>query len=118
MTKLNTDCIRCKRWKLFNEKPCAQHPDFKTDREIVEEGMWKKAQDGLDKMMFVAALRVYAAMARQDLFDRVWTNLCARDAGFRDSVVEAVRAAGPMTTEELERSIMSYALLMQKTRTT
>lgn len=118
MQKLRTDCIRCKRWKLFDEKPCPQHPDFKTDREIVEEEMWKRAQDGFDKMMFVAALRVYAAMARQDLFDRVWTNLCARSAEFRDSVVEEVRLRGPMTAEELERSIMSYALLMQKTRTT
>jgi hypothetical protein len=46
-----TDCIACKRWKLFDEKPCAAHPDFKTAKDIAAEEeaeKWRKAEESME----------------------------------------------------------------------
>lgn len=109
-----TTCIRCKRWKLFNDKACSQHPDFKTAQELYEEKIWKDINDNMSTMSFVAALRVFAFMGREDLFMRAAANLERQPASVIEAVEKEIMEKGPLTAEEMDRSLMAYVFMNKR----
>jgi hypothetical protein len=114
-----TNCITCKRWKLFGEKPCTTHPDFETDRdkaEREEQAKWAEAEENLNALALTAALRTTAAMGRKDLFDNAWRNLQQMPETLRQKVRDQIAAQGPMTAEELSDSMWLGLALMRKDR--
>ena len=101
---IGTTCLTCKRWKLFGEKPCSVHPDFKTDVDVkIEEeaAKWRRCEENLDVMMFTAALRTTAAMGRTDLLNNVFANLSMKSEYVQKKVTEEIARLGLMTTEEM-----------------
>ena len=76
---IGTSCLKCKRWKLWNEPPCPDHADFKTAKEIEETAKWRAAEDGLKVMMYVSALRTTSAFGRKDWHK--YTCLISREGG-------------------------------------
>lgn len=111
-------CVRCKRWKLFGESPCAEHPDFKTAKDISDEkeaAEWAKANDAINVLMFTSALRTAAAMGRTDLLDNAFANLQRMPESVQDEVAKELETRGVMTSEEMVDSWMAYLALHRRT---
>lgn len=114
-----TNCITCKRWKLFGEKPCAAHPDFETPRdkaEREEQAKWAEAEENLNAIAITAALRVTAAMERKDLFNDAWRRFQQMPESLQAKVHAELERLGPMTGEELGNSLLFGLALMRKDR--
>ena len=103
---IGTSCLKCKRWKLWNESPCPDHPDFKTRQEIDDAEKWRRANDNMKVMMYVAGIRTTSAFGRKDLFDNVWRNLNNEPLEIVERVVKEARELGSMTGDEITTSLL------------
>jgi len=113
----NISCIKCKRWKLFNDKACTIHPDFKTEKELAvikqrEEDA--KLMEPFDVLMFAAAIRVAQAFGNATALSNIAANLNARGDAFTDKVAAEVRSLGPLSAEEAVNSMLAYSHLINK----
>lgn len=101
MSKLGTDCIKCKRWKLFNDEPCSLHPDFKTSNERLEA----EIQASLDVLTCVAGLRVLAFMGQHEKYTRLCNELVTKRPLLAEQVVAELERLGPITEKEFQDSL-------------
>lgn len=106
-----TSCLRCKRWKLFGHAPCTEHPDFKTVQELYEEKIWKDINENMSIMSFVSALRVFGSFGREDLFNRVLSNLELQPQHVIDAVYKQVAEMGPLSSDEVVQSMFAWQQL-------
>lgn len=103
------NCVPCTRWKLFDEKPCAAHPELKTDREKhedVEREQWRQANENLQVLTFTAGLRTTAALGREDMYLNILANLMRQSESVQLKVAEELERLGPMTTAEVTDSVL------------
>lgn len=99
-------CLKCRRWKLFGDRPCDVHPDFKTGQEIAQEELCRKIDEAMKVLMYTAGLRTTAAMGRPDLLENLNRNLSLESEDVQARVTAEVERLGLMTSEEVVDSIL------------